>query len=48
MYIADAYNQCVRRLTPLVLNEAAESVEELIQAHVFTVAGSGNKVPTRA
>ncbi|MGB1606289.1 MAG: hypothetical protein ACPIOQ_76885, partial [Promethearchaeia archaeon] len=35
IFVADAYNQCVRRLTPLVLNEAAETVEELVQAEVI-------------
>ena len=37
MFVADAYNQCVRRLTPLVLNEAAETVEELVQAEVICI-----------
>jgi hypothetical protein len=44
IFVADAYNQAVRRVTPLALNEAAETVEELVQACVLTVAGtSGQK-----
>ena len=43
IFVADAYNQAVRRVTPLALNEAAETVEELLQAQVLTVAGTGEK-----
>lgn len=33
MYIADAYNQCVRRMTVMALNEHAETIEELVQVN---------------
>ena len=34
VYIADAYNQCVRRMTVMALNEHAETIEELVQVKI--------------
>ena len=41
--VCDAYNQCIRMVLPLTLDEGADDLANLVQAEVVTAAGSGKK-----
>ncbi|EKX41527.1 hypothetical protein GUITHDRAFT_153825 [Guillardia theta CCMP2712] len=43
LFVADAYNQAVRRVSSIRINVEAKSMEDLVHADVVTIAGHGAK-----